>query len=130
MYIKKSRAFIGGKTYEYLRLVQGVRVGSKVKHKVVAYLGRTDDPASAASFLFAKTPIKNGKQQARLYALPMACHQIMENILDLPSISTAVFPASLPKDTLLLIKLMILSRIINPESNLSLSRWYHHLYLP
>lgn len=130
MYIKKSRAFINGKTYEYLRLVQGIRVGSKIKHRVVAYLGRTDDPASAASFLFHKTPVKNGKQQARLYALPIACNQILEKILDLPSILTKVFPVNIPKDTILLIKLMILSRIINAESKLSLTRWYHHLYLP
>lgn len=130
MYIKKSRAFIKGKTYEYLRLVQGIRVGSKVKHKVIAYLGRSDDPASAASFLFHKSPLSSNKQQARLYGLPMACNFVMEKILDLSSIFTAVFPASVPKDLFLLIKLMILSRIINPDSKLSLTRWYHHLYLP
>jgi hypothetical protein len=130
MYIKKSRAFIGGKTYEYLRLVQGVRVGSKIKHKVVAYLGRTDDPTSAASFLFNKTPVQNGKQRARLYGLPMACNQIIEKVLELPTLFLSVFPSSVPDSTFLLIKLMILSRIINPESKLSLTRWYHHLYLP
>lgn len=130
MYIKKSRVFIKGKTYEYLRLVSGIRVGSKIKHKVIAYLGRTDDPASAASFLFSKTPVKNGKLKSRLYALPIACNQIIEKILDLPSLFSKVFPASVPKDTFLLLKLMIISRIISPESKLSLSRWYHHLYLP
>lgn len=130
MYIKKSRVFIKGKTYEYLRLVQGVRVGSKVKHKVIAYLGRSDDPASAAAFLFHKSPLSNNKQQARLYGLPMACNFVIEKILDLSSILTAVFPASVPKGLFLLIKLMILSRIINPESKLSLTRWYQHLYLP
>ena len=130
MYIKKSRAFIRGKTYEYLRLVQGVRVGSKVIHKVVAYLGRTDDPTSAASFLFNKAPVQDAKQQARLYGLPMACNQIIEKVLDLPALFSRVLPASTPANTFLLIKLMILSRIINPESKLSLTRWYHHLYLP
>lgn len=129
MYIKKSRAFIGGRTYEYLRIVQGVRVGSKIKHKVVAYLGRTDDPSSAASFLFNKAPVTNGKQ-ARLYGLPMACNQIIEKILDLSTVLTEVFSSTVPKEMLLLIKLMILSRIINPESKLSLTRWYHYLYLP
>jgi hypothetical protein len=130
MYIKKSRAYVKGKTYEYLRLVQGVRVGSKIKHRVVSYLGRIDDPNSAASFLFNKAPVKNKTQLARLYGLPMACNQIIEKILDLQSVLLSVFPASIPSDTYLLIKLMILSRILKPESKLSLTRWYHHLYLP
>ncbi len=130
MYIKKSRATIGGKIYEYLRLVQGIRVGSKIKHRVVAYLGRTDDPTSAASFLFHKVPLEQNQQQARLYALPMACYHIMQSVLDLPTLFMRVFPPSVPKNIFLLIKLMILSRIINPESKLSLTRWYHHLYLP
>jgi transposase len=128
MYIKKSRAIIKGKTYEYLRLVQGIRVGTKIKHKVVAYLGRIDDPSSAASFLFNKSPVKN-RQQARLYALPMACNQIIEQVLNLPAILAKVF-STVPKETFLLIKLMILSRLLNPESKLSLTRWYQHLYLP
>lgn len=130
MYIKKSRAYINGKTYEYLRLVQGVRVGSKVRHKVVAYLGRSDDPSSAASFLFSKSPTENNHQQARLYALPMACNSIIEKVLGLPGILTKVFSPSVPQETFLLIKLMILSRILNPESKLSLTRWYQNLYLP
>lgn len=129
MYIKKSRAIIKGRTYEYLRLVQGIRVGTKIKHKVVAYLGRIDDPSSAASFLFNKSPVKN-EQHARLYALPMACNQIIEQVINLPAILTKVFSTSVPKETLLLIKLMILSRLLNPESKLSLTRWYQHLYLP
>ena len=130
MYIKKSRAYIGGKTYEYLRLVQGVRVGSKIYHKVVAYLGRLDDPTSAAFFLFSKIPVDKSNLSAKLYALPMACNLIIEKILILPEILNRVFPPSTPKHISLLVKLMILSRIISPDSKLSLTRWYQHLYLP
>lgn len=129
MYIKKSRAVIKGKTYEYVRLVEGIRVGSKIRHKIIAYLGRTDDPNSAASFLFNKVPVEDRKQQSRMYALPMACNQIMEKFLNLSVILAKLLPVSLPTNSALLIRLMILSRILHPESKLSLTRWYQHLYL-
>lgn len=130
MYIKTSRVKLGGKIYEYKRLVQGIRVGSKIKHKVIAYLGSMEDPSSAASFLFSQSPLSGKNQIAKLYALPVAINMIIEKLICLPSILSEVLPDKLSINVSLLTKLMIMGRILNPDSKLSLTRWYHHLYLP
>ena len=60
----------------------------------------------------------------------MACNDILENTLNLSGIFSNIFPASITLNVYLLVKLMILSRIINPDSKFSLTRWYHRLSLP
>ena len=128
MYIKTSRVKLKGKIYECKRLVQGGRVGSKVKHKVIAYLGKMEDPTSAASFLFSPSPART-TSKAKLYALPLALNTIMEDELSLSRILTRVLPQT-TVPVAQLTKLMIMGRIINPDSKLSLTRWYKNLYTP
>ena len=133
MYIKTFRKRVGNKTYTYQYLVQSQRVGKNVVSRILSPLGNIDNPTSIASFIqnqrrqsTSPTQIK----QAKLYALPMAAHLIIENTLTLTNILKQVLPKSVTANITLLIKLMIIGRIINPESKLSLTRWYHHLYLP
>lgn len=128
MYIKTSRVKLKGKIYEYKRVVQGVRVGSKIKHKVIAYLGRMEDPNSAASFLFSPSPTGLKTRTAKLYALPLALNTIMEDELSLSRILTRVLPPKVTVPVAQLTKLMIMGRIISPDSKLSLTRWYQNLY--
>src|SRR5476649_1989866 len=116
MYIKTSRVKLGGKIYEYKRLVQGFRVGTKIKHRVVAYLGSMGDPSSAASFLFSQSPVADKNQIAKLYALPVAINMIIEKLICLPAILDSVLPDNLSINVSLLTKLMIMGRILNPDS--------------
>ena len=133
MYIKTFHKKVGDKTYTYQYLVQSQRVGKNVVSRILSPLGNVDNATSIASFMQNQrrqpaSPMQI--KQAKLYALPMAAHLIIENTLALSNLLKQVLPKTVTSNIALLIKLMIISRIINPDSKLSLTRWYHHLYLP
>lgn len=127
-YKKKSQENI----YEYAQLVESYRVGIKSFRKVYAFLGRTDDPHSVAFFLkqSALENILRG-EQPKLYALPTALYTICHKELQLGDIFTEVFAGTqITTDLLLLTMLMIIHRIIDPDSKLALTRWYKNILLP
>lgn len=127
-YKKKSRENI----YEYAQLVESYRVGIKSFRKVYAFLGRTDDPHSVAFFLkqMAIDNILRG-EQPKLYALPTALYTICHKELQLGNIFTEVFAGTqITTDLLLLTILMIIHRVIDPNSKLALTRWYKNILLP
>lgn len=133
MYIKTFHKKVGEKTYTYQYLVRSQRVGKNVLSRILSPLGNVADHSSPAFY------IKNLQQQfatpsqirqAKLYTLPMASHLIIDKTLALSSVLKQVLPKTVTTNVSLLTKLMIIGRIINPDSKLSLTRWYHHLYLP
>lgn len=127
-YKKRSRENI----YEYAQLVESYRVGIKSFRKVYAFLGRTDDPHSVAFFL-KQSALENILRggQPKLYALPAALYMICQKELQMQDIFTEVFAGTqITTDVLLLTMLMIIHRIIDPDSKLSLTRWYKNILLP
>lgn len=131
MYIKTFHKKVGDKIYTYQYLVRSQRVGKNVVTKILSPLGSVADPYSPASYInsLSKAPSADTVTQARLYTLPMACHLLIEKTLGLTEAIKSIMP-SLTINVPLLTKLMIISRILNPESKLSLTRWYQNLYLP
>lgn len=131
MYIKTFHKKVKDKVYAYQYLVRSQRVGKNVVTKILSPLGSVTDPYSPASYIgnLSKELTSGKVTQARLYTLPMACHLLIEKTLGLTeAIKEIISPVKLTVP--LLTKLMIISRIINPESKLSLTRWYQNLYLP
>jgi transposase len=142
MYTHISKKRVGNKTYEYLQLIEGYRVGAKVKKRILHNFGRIDNGKSSASYVQklinqtkSITPQQLAEtistQEAKLYALPTAIYTLCIKELDLSSLFKNIFSNSHIKiDVLLLTTLMIIHRIIDPDSKLSLTRWYKHILLP
>ncbi len=130
MYIKTFHKKAQGKVYAYQYLVQSYRVGKKVTNRLLSPLGNPDDPHSPAGYIRLLEQTHPRIATAKLYALPVVINMIIEKTLRLPEIFAGVFPDTLKLNVLLLTKLMLMGRILNPDSKLSLTRWYHHLFLP
>ncbi len=130
MYIKTFTKKVDGKIYSYQYLVQSYRVGKKVANRLLSPLGNPDDPHSPAGYIRLLEQAHPHIAMTKLYALPVAINMIIEKLICLPAILAEVLPEKLSVNVPLLTKLMIIGRILNPDSKLSLTRWYHHLYLP
>lgn len=127
----------GDKTYTYATVVQAYRVGATVKHRTVARLGRVD--TSLASFVLPLVEKQRTIQKAspnvttypaRLYALPMAIHSIWKDLGVADVITGSLENGQVKTAVSLLVELMIMGRILHPDSKLSLTRWYSSMYLP
>lgn len=132
MYIKTFHKKVGEKTYTYQYLVRSQRVGKNVVSRILYPLGNVADKYSPASYiknLNQQSATSSRIQQAKLYTLPMACHLLIEKSLGLTTLIKSLLPPKVTMNVALLTKLMIIGRIINPDSKLSLTRWYQHLYL-
>lgn len=131
MYIKTFHKKKGDKTYTYQYLVRSQRVGKKIVTKILSPLGSATDPYSPAAYInnLLKSRLTERVTRAKLFTLPMACHLLIEKTLGLTEAIKKIIPSS-KLNVPMLTKLMIISRIINPESKLSLSRWYQNIYLP
>lgn len=127
MYVRISRVKKANGIYEYYQLVESKRVGTTVLKKIICSFGSTSAPTLPSSLLelfLAKTPPK-------LYAFPTAVYQLCVNDIALRNIFTDVFHSSrITTDVLLLTILMIIHRIIDPDSKLALTRWYKQILLP
>ena len=127
MYVRISRVKKASGIYEYYQLVESKRVGTTILKKVICSFGSTTAPTLPSSFLklfLAGTPPK-------LYAFPTAIYQICRNDIVLQDIFTEVFHSSrITTDVFLLSVLMIIHRIIDPDSKLALTRWYKNILLP
>lgn len=127
MYVRVSRVKKANGMYEYYQLVESKRVGTTVLKKIICSFGSTSAPTLPSSLLalfLAKTPPK-------LYALPTAVYQVCVNDIALRDIFTDVFHSSrITTDVLLLTILMIIHRVIDPDSKLALTRWYKQILLP
>lgn len=140
MYASISIKRIGGKTYKYLRLVEGKRVGANVIKKTIYNFGRVDDQAAVSMTNFINKIKEDAKENilkqiqsldAKLYALPTAIYTICQKDLILGNILSSVFAGTkITSDVTLFTFLMIIHRIIDPDSKLSLTRWYKHIALP
>ena len=127
MHLRIVRTIYKGKTREYLQAVESVRVGTQINKRVLASLGRIDDPDSPASYIL-QGKMFEGKE-AKLYALPTAIYTIVNNTLQLPSLFAEFFGKK-GTDVITVTLLMIIHRIIDPDSKLSLTRWYKNILLP
>lgn len=127
MYVRISRVKKKSGIYEYYQLVESKRVGTTILKRVICSFGSTAAPTLPASLLelfLAKTPPK-------LYAFPTAIYQMCVNDINLRDIFTDVFHSSrITTDVFLLTTLMIIHRIIDPDSKLALTRWYKQILLP
>lgn len=130
MYIKTFHKKVQGKIYSYQYLVQSYRVGKKVTSRLLSPLGNPDDPHSPAGYIRLLEQAHPRISTTKLYTLPVAINMIIEKTLQLPQIFADIFPDTVKLNVLLLTKLMLMGRILNPDSKLSLTRWYHHVYLP
>lgn len=129
MYLRKVSTKYKGELHTYYQLVKSIRVGTEVKKKILMTLGKTDDSESIASYLFGGGMLLN--KNAKLYALPTAIYTICIKELILQSIFADIFKDSrLRVDVFLLTVLMIIHRIVDPDSKLSLTRWYKNIMLP
>lgn len=133
MYIKTFNKKVGKKTYTYQYLVRSQRVGKNVVSRILSPLGNVADTTSLAFYIKTlhrqfTTPVKI--RQAKLYTLPMAMNLIIDKTLVLSDFIKQILPKTVTTNVSLLTKLMIIGRMINPDSKLSLTRWYRHLYLP
>lgn len=135
MYMRKVHTKRHGEVFEYCQLVTSVRVGTQVYKKVLYNLGRSDDPNSPAAYIRSQKNLSLNSllvgKTAKLYAFPTAIYTLCIKELDLSSIFTKVFSTSkITSDVLLFTILMIIHRIIDPNSKLSLTRWYKNILLP
>jgi transposase len=123
----------GGKTYTYATMVQSYRVGATVKHRTVARLGRVDKPlASLVLPLIGQEQIKVAslsRYPAKLYALPMAIHGLWKDMGLSDAITGALQNGQVTTNVSLLTELMIMGRILHPDSKLSLTRYYSSWYM-
>ena len=128
MYLVEHKYKSGTNQYTYLKLMRSIRVGATITKKVVLNFGNINDKNSKAYWLknlISKPVIGNIK----LYTLPMAIYTICDKYLNLFEILNNIFP-SLGIDISLYTVLMIISRIIEPDSKLSLTRRYSRYQLP
>lgn len=127
MYVRVSRVKKKSGIYEYYQLIESKRVGTTVLKKVVCSFGPTSAPTLPSSLLqlfLTKTPPK-------LYAFPTAIYQMCVRDIALQDIFTDVFHSSrITTDVFLLTVLMIIHRIIDPDSKLALTRWHKQILLP
>lgn len=127
MYVRISRVKKKSGTYEYYQLVESKRVGTTISKKVICSFGSTSAPTlptSLLEFFLSKT-------SAKLYAFPTAIYQLCVRDLDLRNIFDKVFLTTrITSDVFLLTALMIIHRIIDPDSKLALTRWYKKILLP
>ena len=132
MYIKRHTYNSDGKSYSYLKLSKSVRVGARVKRVDVVNFGRLDDPTSPAYFLdkyLTKSVEINGQQ--KFYTLPMAVYTVCREYLGLDNILNNIVDNSrIDIDLWIYTILMIIGRIMDPDSKLSLTRKYQDYYLP
>ena len=117
MYIIESKVKSDNKEYVYLRAMQSVRVGTKVKKKVIQNLGRIDDPTSLAYLFYNKAEtvsVSNNK----LFKLPHAIYSICASFNILSIISTFMNKeVNIPVGLYTI--LMIIGRILDPAIELS-----------
>jgi len=140
MYTAIYRTKKGSKTYSYLKLVEGKRVGTTIQKTIIHNFGRVDDKAAAFItnlVLKIKTETKENilnqiqSLDAKLYALPTAIYTICQKDLMLDHILSSAFAETkITSDVVLFSILMIIHRIIDPDSKLALTRWYKHIALP
>lgn len=127
MYVRVSRIKRARGIYEYYQLVESKRVGTTVLKKIICSFGSTSAPTLPSSLLelfLAKTPPK-------LYAFPTAIYQMCLGDLALRDIFAEIFHSSrITSDVFLLTTLMIIHRIIDPDSKLALTRWRKQILLP
>ncbi len=127
MYVRISRVKKKSGIYEYYQLVESIRVGTTITKRVVCSFGSTSTPTLPASLL----ELFLSKTSAKLYAFPTAIYQLCVRDLDLMNIFDRVFHATrITSDIFLLTSLMIIHRIIDPDSKLALTRWYKNIMLP
>lgn len=126
MYLRISRRKKLKKTYTYYQLVESYRVGTTVNKRVICSIPAPFVSTFTSRFLHGRQP--------KLYALPTAIYSTLLHDLDLKDILTKVFtPARLKNmtiDIFLLASLMVIHRIIDPDSKLALTRWYRNIMLP
>ena len=127
MYVRISRVKKKSGIYEYYQLVESKRVGTTVTKRVVCSLGTPDNPSLPTSLLEL---LLKGKEP-KFYAFPVALYHIVKHDLDLHTILSACFKDSrITSDVFLLTTLMIIHRILDPDSKLALTRWYANILLP
>lgn len=127
MYVRISRVKKASGIYEYYQLVESKRVGTTILKKVVCSFGSTSAPTLPSSLL----QLFLSKTLPKLYAFPTAIYQICVKDISLQDIFTDVFRSSrVTTDVFLLTALMIIHRIIDPDSKLALTRWYKQILLP
>ena len=129
-----------GKIYRYLRLIENSWENGKTKQKVVANFGNVDtlevqkiDSAIASLLRYSsgrfqdlrKLKTLNIKHLGEILAGEKSWNDLgLEQIL-----SRFLSRTRLADKTVLLLKTMILSRLIEPQSKLALSGWYHQMAL-
>ena len=67
MYLRHSIVRKDGKTHEYWRLVQSVRIGARVLQKTVAMLGELDPQGRAKARILAQKICGKNSDQAGLF---------------------------------------------------------------
>ena len=133
MYMRRVHTKRNGRIFEYSQLVTSIRVGTQVYKKVLYNLGRSDDPHSLATYIRTQKNLSSFliNKTAKFYAFPTAIYMLCTKDLEFPGIFADIFTGlKITTDTTLLTILMIIHRIIDPDSKLSLTRWYKNILLP
>ncbi|HBX24086.1 MAG TPA: hypothetical protein DEF34_10725 [Desulfotomaculum sp.] len=141
MFFRKVTSKSNGKEYTYLKLIENYREGNKVKQRVIANLGSleklTPDKVNGLITGLSKIcglpnhPNKFEAQKTLRYGEVLAIHKVWELLGVEPVINKV---AGLEDDDIvnvsLLVELMAINQIIQPQHKEAISDWYHSLYMP
>ena len=130
MYLSKYTNTKGDRKYTYVRIIKSVRVGRNIQKKVVHNLGRIDNPNSLAYTFQSFLSKPKLDKISKIYTLPMAISYICTNSLGLDNILNSRRNSKIQIDVLLYTLLMIIGRIVDPDSKLSLTHKYKSYALP
>lgn len=129
MYLSKYTNTKGDHKYTYVRVIESVRVGRNIQKKVIHNLGRIDNPNSLAYTFQSFLSKPKLDKLSKIYTLPMAISYICMNSLELENILNKR-NSKIKIDVFLYTLLMIIGRIVDPDSELSLTHKYKTYALP
>ncbi len=145
MFVRIKRVRAQGKTYQYLQVVESVRIGGKVRQRVVCHLGRLDRlPEDRIDTLLhtlarvARHPWFSLPQLEQTLRFPSACSWgpalVAERLWREAGLDQALrrvqATRSIQFDFPEAVFAMVLNRLVDPCSKLGLLRWKQTVYRP
>lgn len=142
MFFRKITSRSNGKEYTYLKLIENYREGDKVKQRVIANLGSMDKltPDKVSGLIAGLSKICGvSRQPGNLetkkilrYGEVLAIHRVWE-LLDVDGIIRDVASPNRDDESInipLLVELMAINQVIQPQHKQAISDWYKCLYMP
>jgi len=143
MFIKKCKSIKNGKSYYHYQIAHSYRDNGKIKHKTIANLPHLSE-SDISSLIRGLQKLQASPltlKQAELHCkkiIDFAPIEVLNHIWDTLEISTIIRQAlqnsgalvKIKFDLIPYIKLLTFFRLLNPGSELKLSKWFLNIYFP